>query len=193
MSVSTWKGFLKGKMGPYMEEYGSHGAAMKQLGKEWKKYKEEETSPKKTSGKKNVRSHLRRNSNPPSAWMVAMISGIRKSSDVRNPAKIVQNIWKRLSAGKQAEIRRRDAAGEQFQYDLPLPDDHPTRGPEGTVRVVDPFNLAEVQVNVSPRHYKALQKSKMFQRMKRNDGSIALVKRCKSTKGNCNIFIDKVK
>lgn len=35
----TWKGFVKGKMGPYMRSEGSHGKAMRRLGKEWKQYK----------------------------------------------------------------------------------------------------------------------------------------------------------
>lgn len=176
----TWREFIKGKMSPYMKKYGSHGAAMQQIAKEWKKY--------------NLHPAPRRlHPAAPRRWMSAMIAGIRKSSDVRDPEQIVRNIWKRLPASKQAQIVSQDAAGKPFRYDLPLPDDHPTRCPAGTVRVVDPFNLAEVQVNVSPQHFKALEDTKMFERMKRNDGTTALVKRCKSQKGNCNIFIDKEK
>ena len=174
----TWREFIKGKMSPYMRKYGSHGAAMRQIAKEWKEYK----------------SQAERALDPaPRRWMSAMIAGIRKSSDVRDPEQIVRNIWKRLPASKQAQIVKQDAAGTPFRYDLPLPDDHPTRCPAGTVRVVDPFNLAEVQVNVSPQHFKALDNTRMFEHMKRNDGTTALVKRCKSSKGNCNIFIDKEK
>uniref|UniRef100_A0A6H2A170 Uncharacterized protein n=1 Tax=viral metagenome TaxID=1070528 RepID=A0A6H2A170_9ZZZZ len=208
----TWREFIKGKMSPYMKKYGSHGAAMRQIAKEWKEYKsqaERALDPGWNAGRKNtlwnrvskydrgnetVRSHTRRTYDPaPRRWMSAMIAGIRKSSDVRDPEQIVRNIWKRLPASKQAQIVKQDAAGTPFRYDLPLPDDHPTRCPAGTVRVVDPFNLAEVQVNVSPHHFKALDNTRMFEHMKRNDGTIALVKRCKSSKGNCNIFIDKEK
>ena len=35
----TWREFTKGKMGKYMKAEGSHGAAMKRLSREWKKYK----------------------------------------------------------------------------------------------------------------------------------------------------------
>jgi len=34
--VSTWREFVGSKMSQYMKEEGSHGAAMKRLGKEWK-------------------------------------------------------------------------------------------------------------------------------------------------------------
>lgn len=34
----TWSGFVKGKMSRYMKSEGSHGAAMKRLGKEWREY-----------------------------------------------------------------------------------------------------------------------------------------------------------
>ena len=33
--TSAWTEFMKGKMGSYMEKYGSHGAAIKQLAKEF--------------------------------------------------------------------------------------------------------------------------------------------------------------
>lgn len=36
----TWDGFVKSKMSRYMKEEGSHGAAMKRLGREWKAKKE---------------------------------------------------------------------------------------------------------------------------------------------------------
>lgn len=130
-------------------------------------------------------------SRPPKNWFHAMLEGIRKRSDVRNPASIVGSIWRRLSPRKRAEIKRRELKGEKFAYDLPLPEDHATRG-SGTVRVVKPFKLAEVQVNVPGQAYSRILKSRLFQRMKRQDGSIALVKRCKSNQGNCNIFVDRM-
>lgn len=34
--AGAWTDFLKGKMGPYMRQYGSHGAAIAQLSKEYK-------------------------------------------------------------------------------------------------------------------------------------------------------------
>ncbi len=127
---------------------------------------------------------------PPKRWFAAMLKGIEKRSDVRNPAAIVASIWKRLSPTKRSEIKRRELAGKPFKYDLPLPDDKTTRGP-GTLRMVKPFKLAEVQVNVSLKDYIAALKSGLFQKMKRGDGSTALVARCKSTNKNCNIFVDK--
>lgn len=130
-------------------------------------------------------------SRPPKNWFRAMYEGIRKRSDVKNPASIVGSIWRRLSPGKRADIRRKEEKGISFKYDLPLPEDHATRG-SGTVRVVKPFSLAEVQVNVPRAAYERILGSGLFQRMKRNDGSIALVKRCKSKSGNCNIFVDRM-
>lgn len=130
-------------------------------------------------------------SRPPRRWFYAMLQGIKKRSDVSDPAAVVGGIWRRLSAKKRAEIKRREAKGERFVYDLPLPQDCATKG-TGTVRMVKPFNLAEVQVNVSRACYAALQKSRLFQRMKRQDGSTALVKRCKSRRGNSNIFVDVI-
>ena len=127
---------------------------------------------------------------PPKHWFYAMLDGIKKRSDVRNPASIVRNIWRRLSPSKRAQIKQRELKDERFVYDLPLPEDHSTRG-TGTVRVVKPFKLAEVQVNVPGAAYERIRKSGQFQTMKRNDGTIALVKRCKSRSGNCNIFVDK--
>lgn len=128
---------------------------------------------------------------PPKNWFYAMLEGIKKRSDVSNPAAVVGNIWRRLSPRKRADIKRRELKGEKFVYDLPLPEDHATKG-TGTVRVVKPFNLAEVQVNVPASTYNRLGRSRMFQRMKRQDGTTALVKRCKSKSGNCNIFIDRM-
>jgi hypothetical protein len=128
---------------------------------------------------------------PPKHWLYAMIEGIKKRSDVRNPASIVASIWRRLSPGKRADIRRKEEKGASFKYDLPLPEDHATRG-SGTVRIVKPFKLAEVQVNVPAGAYERILNSRLFQRMRRNDGSIALVKRCKSNSGNCNIFVDRM-
>lgn len=130
-------------------------------------------------------------SGPPRNWFNAMLEGIKKRSDVRNASSIVVSIWRRLKPSKRAEIKRRELKGERFRYDLPLPEDHATRG-SGTVRIVKPFKLAEVQVNVPGESYKRILGSGLFTRMKRNDGSIALVKRCKSNQGNCNIFIDRM-
>lgn len=141
--------------------------------------------------KKNKNNKKTKLLTPPKSWFNAMVKGIQKRSDVRNPASIVRSIWRRLSPIKRAQIRNKDAKGEQFTYDLPLPEDHATRG-TGTVRVVKPFDLAEVQVNVPAEDYEQIRSSGMFQRMKRNDGTIALVKRCKSRSGNCNIFVDRM-
>ncbi|SNQ62051.1 zincin-like metallopeptidase domain-containing protein [Candidatus Methanoperedens nitratireducens] len=127
---------------------------------------------------------------PPKNWFYAMVEGIRKRSDVRNPAAIVASIWRRLSPGKRLEIKRKEEKGASFRYDLPLPEDHATRG-TGTVRVVKPFNLAEVQVNVPRAAYDQIRRSRLFQSMKRQDGNVALVKRCKSPQGNVNVFIDR--
>ncbi len=126
----------------------------------------------------------------PRRWFYAMLDGIRKRSDVSNPAKHCRDIWYALSPSKRADIKARELKGERFAYDLPLPEDHPTKG-TGTVRIVKPFKLAEVQVNVSKAAYELIRRSGLFQAMRRNDGSIALVKRVKSQKGNANIFIDR--
>ena len=128
----------------------------------------------------------------PKSWTVAMISGIAKRSDVSRlqAAGLVRDIWHRLSKRKQVQIAAKALTGKKFTYDLPLPEDHNTKG-SGTVRVVKPFDLAEVQVNVSRKAYNALVKSGLFQRMCRQDGSIALVKRCKAKGGNVNIFVDR--
>ncbi len=128
-------------------------------------------------------------SRPPKNWFRSMVEGIRKRSDVRNAEAIVASIWRRLSPVKRAEIRRKEEKGVPFRYDLPLPEDHATRG-SGTVRIVRPFRLAEVQVNVPKSAYGRILSSGLFQRMRRQDGSTALVKRCKSNHGNCNIFVD---
>lgn len=127
---------------------------------------------------------------PPTRWYEAMVKGIKRSSDVRNPYAIVKNIWTKLTSSKKAEIKRREAKGERFKYDLPLPVDKPTRG-TGTVRMVKPFKLAEVQVNLSVADYLTALKSGIFSRMKRQDGTTALVARCKSPEKNVNVFIDK--
>lgn len=129
---------------------------------------------------------------PPKRWFDAMLSGIRKRSDVspQSAKRIVADIWYRLTPKKRAQIKAREIKGEKFTYDLPLPEDFGTRG-AGTVRVVKPFHLAEVQTNVSPADYARILRSGQFERMKRQDGTIALVKRCKSQRGNCNIFVDR--
>jgi len=127
----------------------------------------------------------------PARWFEAMVKGIKNSSDVRNPYAIVKNIWLKLSPETKADIKKREAAGEQFKYNLPLPDDRVTKG-EGTLRMVKPFRLAEAQVNVSKKDFEAVKKSGIFKPMKRQDGSTCMVARCKSEKGNVNIFADEV-
>ncbi len=128
---------------------------------------------------------------PPKRWFYAMLKGIKERSDVRDPGAIVGNIWKKLTPQKKASIKAREASGKHFSYDLPLPEDKPTRG-TGTLRMVKPFKLAEVQVNLSIKDYLSALKSGLFSKMKRNDGTTALVARCKSENKNCNIFVDKV-
>lgn len=130
-------------------------------------------------------------SRPPKKWFYAMLEGIRKRSDVRNPAAIVGNIWRKLKPSKRLEIKRREATGEHFRYDLPLPEDATTKG-SGTLRMVKPFNLVEAQVNLSLKDYISALKSGLFSKMKRQDGSTALVARCKSDNKNVNIFVDKL-
>lgn len=127
----------------------------------------------------------------PRRWFEAMVDGIDKRSDVEDPERIVRDIWRRLSPIKRAKIKVQDATGKKWKYDLPLPVDNPTLG-KGVIRTVQPFKLAEVQANVSGQTYDEVERTGLFERMKRQDGSIALVKRCKSEKGNCNIFLDKV-
>lgn len=127
---------------------------------------------------------------PPTRWYEAMVKGIKRSSDVRNPYAIVKGIWSKLSSSGKAKIRTREKKGEHFKYDLPLPVDKPTRG-TGTVRMVKPFKLAEVQVNMSVKDYLTARASGLFQKMKREDGTTALVARCKSPEKNVNIFVDK--
>lgn len=126
----------------------------------------------------------------PRRWFEAMRAGIERSSDVEDPDRIVRDIWRRLSPMKRAKIKIQDAAGKSWKYDLPLPIDRKTHG-TGVIRTVQPFKLAEVQANVSPTTFQELEGSGLFEHMKRQDGSTALVKRCKSEKSNCNIFIDK--
>lgn len=166
------------------QKYGSHGAAIRQIAKEWKEQKEK-------SGKISDPAS-RKSSAPPKSWFSAMYTGIKNRSDVRNPAAIVNNIWKKLTPQKRAQIKSRELKGEHFKYDLPLPVDMPTKG-IGTVRTVKPFNLGEVQVNVNSKDFIELLKSKLFSKMKRNDGTIALVKRCKSNSGNVNLFVDRMR
>ncbi len=129
---------------------------------------------------------------PPKRWFYAMLSGIQKRSDVspESAKRIVADIWHRLTPKKRADIKAREIKGEKFAYDLPLPQDFDTRG-AGTVRVVKPFKLAEVQANVSHTAFARMERSGLFEKMKRQDGTTALVKRCKSRRGNCNIFIDR--
>ncbi len=145
------------------------------------------------SSSDDVKSHLRRTFDPskPRRWFDAMVKSIKVRSDVRNPYAIVNNIWAKLTPTKKASIKAREAKGEPFKYDLPLPDDRATRG-TGTLRMVRPFRLAEVQVNLSIKDYLAALKSGLFSKMKRSDGTTALVARCKSENKNCNIFVDKV-
>lgn len=126
----------------------------------------------------------------PARWYEAMVNGIKKRSDVRNPYAIVKGIWARLPAHTRNDIIKREKAGERFHYDLPLPDDRQTRG-IGTLRMVKPFNLAEAQVNVSKKDMDAVKKSGIFRPMKREDGSICQVARCKGARP-VNIFVDEV-
>lgn len=131
-------------------------------------------------------------SRPPKKWFTAMLKGIISRSDVKDAGAVVGNIWKRLTPRKRMEIKRRELKGESFQYDLPLPQDVPTKG-IGTLRVVKPFNLVEAQVNVSARDMAAMKRVRIFSAMKRNDGTIAQVARCKSKDKNVNIFVDSIK
>lgn len=144
-------------------------------------------------GTEDVRAHDRRTFDPtkPRRWFDAMVKGIKARSDVRNPYAVVNNIWNKLTPAKKTSIKAREAKGEQFKYDLPLPDDRATKG-IGTVRMVKPFKLVEIQVNLSIKDYLAALKSGLFSKMKRNDGSTALVARCKSNAGNVNAFVDQV-
>lgn len=129
---------------------------------------------------------------PPKRWFYAMLSGIRKRSDVspESAKRVVADIWYRLTPKKRAQIKAREIRGEKFVYDLPLPEDFETKG-AGTVRIVKSFKLAEVQANVSHAAFVRMSRSGLFEKMKRQDGSTALVKRCKSQRGNCNIFVDR--
>jgi len=136
------------------------------------------------------RHKIKLHSGIPSRWFEAMVKGIKNSSDVRNPYAIVKNIWLKLSPATKTDIKRREAAGEQFNYNLPLPDDRVTKG-EGTLRMVKPFKLAEAQVNVSKKDMQAVKKSGIFRPMKRQDGSTCMVARCKGERP-VNIFVDEV-
>ncbi len=127
----------------------------------------------------------------PSGWFDAMVRGIKRSSDVRNPWAIVKRIWEGLSPEKKKDILRREASGERFNYDLPLPDDRDTKG-VGTLRMVKPFKLAEAQVNVSAKDMQAVKKSGIFKPMAREDGSTCMVARCKS-RTPVNIFVDEMR
>lgn len=126
----------------------------------------------------------------PKTWFAAMVTGIKRSSDVRNPYQIVMNIWKRLPVHTQADTRRRAAKGEVFKYDLPLPKDLATRG-TGTLRIVKPFKLAEAQVNLTAKDMAVVKASGIFRPMKRADGSTCQVARCKGIHP-VNIFVDQV-
>lgn len=37
----TWRTFMKGKMSKYMKAEGSHGGAIRRMGREWTEYKKE--------------------------------------------------------------------------------------------------------------------------------------------------------
>jgi len=129
---------------------------------------------------------------PPRQWFDAMRDGIRRSSKASNPnpTAVTMNIWKRLSPEKRKEIIRLSANGKIYKYNLPVPDDKKTKG-AGTLRLVKPFRLAEVQVNVSSNDMKDVIESGIFKTMKRADGTICHVARCKSKDRNVNIFVDK--
>lgn len=126
----------------------------------------------------------------PSQWFDAMVKGIKRSSDIKNPYAIVKRIWDNLSPAKKRDILKREASGEVFKYNLPLPDDRKTTG-TGTLRMVKPFNLVEAQVNISKKDMAAVKKSGIFSPMKREDGSTCMVARCKG-KAPVNIFVDEV-
>ncbi len=143
------------------------------------------------TGKPTVAEPLKYDIKKPSGWFDAMVRGIKRSSDVRNPWAIVKRIWEGLSPEKKKDILRREAAGERFNYDLPLPDDRDTKG-TGTLRMVKPFKLAEAQVNVSAKDMQAVKKSGIFKPMAREDGSTCMVARCKS-KTPVNIFVDEMR
>lgn len=141
-------------------------------------------------GWNSVKSNLRRTYDLPKRWFSSMVSGIRKRSDVPDPLGIVKRIWSNLSDKKKVEIINKERKGASFKHILPLPEDKITVGP-GTVRMVKPFNLAEVQVNLRLGDYLHALKSGIFSKMKRQDGTTALVARCKSKDKNVNVFIDK--
>jgi len=128
---------------------------------------------------------------PPKRWLAAMAEGIRKRSDVKNPIQTARNIWERLKPASKQDIINRAKRGEKFKYNLPLPDDRETHG-TGTLRMVKPFKLVEVQANVSGKDLEDARRSGLFRSMKRNDGSTCQVARCKSKEGNVNVFVDKV-
>jgi len=127
----------------------------------------------------------------PSKWFDAMVKGIKRSSDVKNPYAIVKRIWANLSIEKKRNILKREASGEVFKYNLPLPDDRETKG-IGTLRMVKPFNLVEAQVNLSTKDMEAVKKSGIFSPMKREDGSTCMVARCKG-KNPVNVFVDELR
>ena len=128
---------------------------------------------------------------PPKRWLAAMAEGIRKRSDVKNPIQTAKNIWERLKPASKQDIINRAKKGETFKYNLPLPDDRETHG-TGTLRMVKPFKLVEVQANINAKDFADAQRSGLFRSMKRNDGSTCQVARCKSREGNVNVFVDKV-
>lgn len=157
--------------------------------KHFKKTYDPETMRHEKRGKGHIKG---KSSVPPQRWYEAMVKGIRKSSG-GNPYAIVKSIWSKLSPSGKAKIRAREAKGEHFKYNFPLPVDKPTKG-IGTVRIVKPFNLAEVQVNLSVKDYLTALSSGIFSKMKRGDGTTVLVARCKSDRPkerNVNIFVDK--
>lgn len=127
----------------------------------------------------------------PKSWYNAMKTGISKRSDVRDPDSVVRRIWSRLSKMRKASIRHKANRGERFKYDLPLPQDMPTLG-RGTLRIVKPFKLAEAQINVKTSDMNEVKKSGIFESMRRQDGSICQVARCKSKNRNVNIFVDRM-
>lgn len=123
---------------------------------------------------------------PPARWLQAMTQGLMKTSDIpESEARVhARRIWEKMPSGD-----RRKARWDAKAYDLPLPLDRTHRG--GIIRVVKPFNLAEAQIDVSPQTFEILARTGIFQRMRRGDGTIGLVKRAKSNKGNVNIFVDR--
>ncbi|MDD5616318.1 MAG: hypothetical protein PHH85_08970, partial [Candidatus Methanoperedens sp.] len=192
---SAYQSFEAARLESYTKAYGSINAAKSAIKKAYLalKQKERDNAARLNDPAIKVTAGIPASNDPYKIvphWYEAMVLGIKKRSDVRNPYAIVKNIWARLPAHTQRDIIAREKSGERFHYDLPLPDDRATHG-TGTLRMVKPFNLAEAQVNVSKKDMKAVKKSGIFRPMKRDDGSICQVARCKGARP-VNIFVDEL-